>query len=315
MRLRVILILFLAYIALIIFLFIKFSPSEKPDTTADLIPPDSLMFPLGKADSLLAAFNRAFDNGDYDTARRIAKELNDQFPGSPQAESANARLATLDQKGGGQPPLAKKSPPSAKPKAPPKTTPGQPDVSTQPSGKPREPVDLRAQIQENELRLQDALSKMRIARDREQGITWYFNRDVSHYVYKNSLEAYIGRSDEGDVWLRMRIYFTGPEHLDITSYEVYADDREYSISTLYGSMERGRGAGGVWEWYDMQVSPKEMQVINDVMKANRTAIRYIGKTKLWERALTEGEKFRLIEIMEAYKFLNIQKELLAATPK
>ena len=316
MRLRVILILFLAYIALIIFLFIKFSPSEKPDTRADLIPSDSLLFPLSKADSLLAAFNRAFDNGDYDTARRIAKELNDQFPDSPQAQSANARLATLDQKGGGQPPLAKKSPPAAKPKAPPKTTARPPDVSKETSsGKAREPVDLSAQIQANELRLQDALSKTRMVRDRAQGITWYFNRDVSHYVYKNSFEAYIGRSDEGDVWLRMRIYFTGPEHLDITSYDVYADDREYSISTLYGSMDRGRGAGGVWEWYDMQVSPKEMQVINDVMKANRTAIRYIGKTKLWERALTEGEKFRLIDIMEAYKFLNIQKELLAASPK
>ena len=57
MRLRVILILFLAYIALIVFLFIKFSPSEKPDTTADLIPADSLMFALDPADSLLAAFN------------------------------------------------------------------------------------------------------------------------------------------------------------------------------------------------------------------------------------------------------------------
>jgi len=113
----------------------------------------------------------------------------------------------------------------------------------------------------------------------------------------------------------MRIYFNGPERLDINSYDVYADDKVYTISTLYGSMERGKGAGGAWEWYDMQVSPKEMTLINQVMQARRTATRYIGETKIWERALTEGEKLRLIDVMEAYKYLNIQKELLAAAPK
>lgn len=317
MRLRVILILFLAYIALIVFLFIKFSPSEKPDTTADLIPADSLMFTLNPADTLLTAFNRAFDSGDYDKARGIARTLNEKYPGSTQAESANARLASLDTKGTEQPPVARKGGGvSSKPKVPPKA-PSKPVVASTPTSTEEQPsiAELNEKILENEQMLQSALSKMRKKYDGSQGITWYFNKDVSHYVYKNSFETYIGKSDQGEVWLRLRIYFNGPERLNINSYDVYADDKEYTISTLYGTMERGKGPGGAWEWYDMQVSPKEMTVIKEVMKARRTAIRYIGETEIWERALTEGEKMRLIDIMEAYKFLTIQKELLAAAPK
>lgn len=317
MRLRVILILFLAYIALIIFLFLKFSPSEKPEPIADLIPADSLMFTLEPADTLLMAFNRAFDSGDYNKARGIANTLNEKYPGSKQAETANARLATLESKRTEQPPLALRGGgASSKPKTPSKA-PSKPQMVSTPTTTPKQPsiADINEKILENEQNLQNALSKMRKVYDAQQGITWYFNKDISHYVYKNSFEIYIGKSDEGEVWLRMRIYFNGPERLNINSYDVYADDKEYTISTLYGSMERGKGPGGAWEWYDMQVSPKEMTVINQVMKARRTAIRYIGKTKIWERALTEGEKMRLIDVMDAFKYLNIQKELLASAPK
>jgi len=285
MRLRVILILFLAYIALIVFLFIKFSPSEKPETT-DLIPADSLMFALDPADSLLIAFNKAFDSGDYDKARGIARTLNERYPGSKQAEAANARLATLDTKGTEQPPVARRGGGvSSKP-----ATPSKPPVVSTPASTEKQPsiAELNEKILENEQMLQSALSKMRKKYDGSQGITWYFNKDVSHYVYKNSFETYIGKSDQGEVWLRLRIYFNGPERLNINYYDVYADDKEYTISTLYGSMERGKGPGGAWEWYDMQVSPKEMTVIQEVMKARRTAIRYIGETQIWERALTEG---------------------------
>jgi hypothetical protein len=308
---KAILILFLAYIALIAILFIKFSPSEKPAEYGDLIPQDS----LGQADSLLREFNRVFDSGDYEKARDIAGTLNKQFPGSPQAEEANDRLASLDSQGAPKQPLARTSrPASSRPSKPskpvrrPSTTP-----STQPRTQPQtrqQIVDLDEKILENEIKLQEALSKMRKVRDAQQGITWWFNKNVSHYVYKNSFESYIGQSDEGDVWLRIRIYYNGDERLNINSYDVYANDQEYSISTLYGSMERGIGTGGAWEWYDMQATAKEVQLVNQIMKANRTAIRSIGETRIDERALTEGEKLRLRDVIDAYKALMVQKDLL-----
>jgi hypothetical protein len=310
---KAILIIFLAYIALIAILFIKFSPSEQPSEFGDLIPEDSLTFSLSKADSLLAEFNRAFDSGDYEKARDIAGTLNKQFPGSPQAEEADNRLASLDSQGVSKQPLTRTSKPrSSKPK-PSKPVSKPSTATTQPQTQPQPKLsteELTEKILENELKLQDALSKMRKERDARQGITWWYNKNVSHYVYKNSFEAYIGQSDAGEVWLRIRIYYNGEQRLNVNSYDVYADDQEYSISTLYGSMERGKGPGGEWEWYDMQATPKEVQLINQVMKAGRTAVRCIGETKVDERALTEGEKLRLRDVMDAYKALMVQKDLL-----
>lgn len=309
MRLAIIVVLFIVYVIFLIFLFVKIGDQETPRISEPFIE-DSLLVQTGEADNLLAEFMQAFNRGDYDRARQIAATLQEKYPGSPQAEKAARMLADL--KPGASQPVAYKTP-SVKPK----TTPTAP--ATRPTTPEAEQLrskpqigDLSAKIQENEVRLQDALSRMRKERDARQGITWYFNKNVSHYVYKNSFEAYIGQSDAGEVWLRLRIYFTGENPLNINSYQVYADDREYSISTLYGNMEQGSGPRGYWEWYDMQVSPKEMKVINEVMKANRNAVRYIGSKGIWERAMTEGEKLRLSHVMEAYHALLIQKELLSA---
>lgn len=310
MRLAIIVVLFIAYVIFLIFLFVKIGEQDTPRITEPFIE-DSLLVQTGEADNLLAEFMQAFNQGDYDRARRIAAALQEKYPGSPQAEKATQMLAGL--KPETPQPVAYKTPTSSKPKTAPATPATRPAATSreQPASKP-EIGDLSAKIQENEARLQDALSRMRKERDDRQGITWYFNKNVSHYVYKNSFEAYIGQSDAGEVWLRLRIYFTGENPLNINSYQVYADDREYSISTLYGNMEQGSGPRGYWEWYDMQVSPKEMKVINEVMIANRNAVRYIGSKGIWERAMTEGEKLRLSHVMEAYNALLIQKELLSA---
>ena len=129
---KAILIIFLAYIALIAILFIKFSPSEKPSEFGDLIQEDTLTFTLSKADSLLMEFKSAFNSGDYEKAREIAGTLNKQFPGSPQAEEANAMLASLDSQGAPKQPVARTTkPPSTKPK-PSKSVSRPSTVTTQP---------------------------------------------------------------------------------------------------------------------------------------------------------------------------------------
>jgi hypothetical protein len=110
----------------------------------------------------------------------------------------------------------------------------------------------------------------------------------------------------------MRIYHTGDRMLNIESYEINVNDKDYPISTLYGKMERGRGSGGAWEWYDAQVSPKELTMLEEVMQPGPTAIRYIGKNGYFERMMTEPEKLRLKHVLEAYQLLSMQQAYLSS---
>ena len=154
------------------------------------------------------------------------------------------------------------------------------------------------------------MEKLRMVEDTQQQNTWYYNKNISHYVYKNSLEAYIGKNDAGDIWLRMRIYYTGEKPLNIESYEVNVADKDYPISTLYGNMERGRGSAGGWEWYDAQVSAKDLSMLRNVAEVGQTEIRYIGKSGTLRRMMTEPEKLRLSYILEGYDAMVAQKQLL-----
>ncbi|RMF59625.1 MAG: hypothetical protein D6748_06005 [Calditrichaeota bacterium] len=163
-----------------------------------------------------------------------------------------------------------------------------------------------------EPQVQQVLARVKKVRDEENGITWYYNKNISHYVFKNSLEAYVGESDAGDVWLRLRIYYNGEKMLEIDNYEVYADDQIYTISVLTGNIERGKGVKGAWEWFDMQATEKEIAMISRLMNAERAVIRYIGKNGVFERAVGELEKLRLEYMLQLYRILTREQTLLTS---
>ena len=309
--LTVIWVLFLAYIALIFYFFINFGSSSKPET-ASTFTQDS-MLEISPADSLLGAFFNAFEAGDFDEARRLATELKLKHHESPHAQRAADLIVSLDSETATDQPLANTEPEQTKRSpSPPKKTEKKPfkTVSRSTNGNtgaitpPRQFVD--------QIRLDDALQRMRKVYDRQRGISWYYNKNISHYVYKNSFEAYIGMNEEGNVWLRMRIYYTGDDLLNIEAYEVNVNDKDYTITTLYGKMDRGRGSGGAWEWYDAQVSQKELNMIEEVMQPGPTAIRYIGKNGAFERMMTEPEKLRLKHVLEAYQLLSMRQAYLSS---
>ncbi len=321
MRLVAIWFLFFAYVALMVYLYIKVEVPEKPTPNASdsTVVVDTTQSMKNEADSLLAVVYRAYEKEDYDDARRVAAELEEKFPNSSHAEMASRLIAAigkdsslavnqsaeqpLSRTGISSKPRKKTTPQPAKRKVSGKTTPPsstipKPAKSSQPEYSPEQ--------------LQQALAKLRQVRDEETGMTWYFNKFLSHYVYKNSLEAYIGKDDNGGIQLRIRIYYTGEKLLNIDSYEVYADDQVFTISTLSGTIERGKGPMGAWEWFEMLAGEKEIAMLSRVMNADRAAIRYIGDKAIWERSIGELEKLRLSYIMQAYRALESQRELLTS---
>ncbi len=308
-------IFFIAYLATILYLFSKYATSSKDARPASI--ENGLILEENEADSLLAQFFNAFEAGNFDEARQISNLLNEKYPESDHARRAAELIATIEKSDttliANNNPTRTTPPPSLSKtkrrtkKAPPKQAKKVSSRSTKTQG--------QYDVIENERQLRNALEKTRTVRDNQRGITWYYNKNLSHYVYKNSFEIYIGQNDDGDVWLRMRIYYTGKETLNIDVYEINVDDRDYTISTLYGNMQRGTGSGGAWEWYDAQVSAKELRMIEKMSAPGPTEIRYIGKSGTFKRMMTEPEKLRLKHVLTAYRALLKQQVYLSGLTK
>ncbi|HQU74969.1 MAG TPA: hypothetical protein PLG66_21860, partial [Calditrichia bacterium] len=198
----------------------------------------------------------------------------------------------------------------------PKPAATQPVVRQTPPPARKEPTRLQGDLQiverinANKIELDQSLRRMRQVRDEANRVTFYFNKNISHYVYKNSLEIYIIDHDDRPPLLRMRIYYHDTDWLNIRGYEVYADDREYAIPVAPEWIERGRGSGGAWEWCDIPVTASELIAINAVKDASWNAVRYIGERRVFERTMTEDEKLRLAYVLRAYRALEQRESLL-----
>ncbi len=312
-RLRLILTgaLLFAYVILITYFLVTYSP-ENGEITTDWSPTDSLYEDSGdNAPELLAEFMNAYQRGDYDSARQYADSLNTKYPGSLYAKRAEDILAGLESDASDKT-VAQNTPSASKSSDIKKTTARSTKFRSSRSKSSTPKVNKEQLAKENRERLEKAFERLRTVNDNRQQITWHYNKNVSHYVYKNSLEAYIGKNDEGDVWLRMRIYYTGEKPLNIESYEIHVAEKDYPISILYGSMERGKGPRGSWEWYDAQVSSKDLEMLRKVAEVGQTEIRYIGKSGTFRRMMTEPEKLRISYIVDAYNALMAQKQLLSS---
>ncbi len=302
---------FIAYLVTILYFFNKYTSTSTNDGQTSI--ENSLILEENEADSLLAQFFNAFEAGNFEEARKISDLLNEKYPDSDHARRASELIATIEKSDTTRVAInssPKNAPPpsTVKPKKQPKkTTVKRTQKVVSRSTKTQGQYD----VIENERRLRNALEKMRTVRDDQRGITWYYNKNLSHYVYKNSFEIYIGQNDDGDVWLRMRIYYSGKEQLNIDVYEINVDDRDYTISTLYGNMQRGDGSAGAWEWYDAQVASKELRMIEKMSAPGPTEIRYLGKSGTFKRMMTEPEKLRLKYVLTAYRALLKQQNYLS----
>ncbi len=312
MRLVVIWTIFAVYLAIIIYIVYNSSGSNTiqsdpfiTNTDSTVVVDSTFIIPpsVTAVDSLVRLIDNALNTGNIDQARRYYKELLEIDPDSRVAGGARQMIEQAEEE--------RRRRIAAREKTRKNTVTNTRKTSTRSDRQQKENTriaELQQKISNNNIRLENALSRMRTVNNDQQRITWYYIKNVSHYVYKNSFETYIGQSDEGDIWLRMRIYYNGDKWLDIDTYELYADDKLYTISTLYGNMERGRGRAGAWEWFDMKVSAKEIDMIEAVMEAGRSAIRYIGESGSWDRTMTEGEKLRLKYVMDAYNSLQLQSD-------
>lgn len=148
-------------------------------------------------------------------------------------------------------------------------------------------------------RIATATSKMRSDTDEVRDVTFYKDKSTPQYYDVNSFHLYIGKKGN-NVWLRLRIQYTGDDWLFIEKYTIRADDQRFDIDADYFDIERDNGFGAVWEWYDGLVDKRMISIIQAIIDSEKTVLRYEGKQYYSDRTITATEKQALQNVLDAF---------------
>jgi hypothetical protein len=148
-------------------------------------------------------------------------------------------------------------------------------------------------------RIASATSKMRKETDDVRGVTFYEDKSTTQYNNANSFHLYIGQKDAQE-WLRLRIQYAGDDWLFIENYVIKADGQTFDFSPDYSEVERDNGSGGVWEWYDREVTQSDVKMIQAIIASKSTTLRYNGQQYYSDRPITAAEKKALQNVLDAF---------------
>lgn len=147
-----------------------------------------------------------------------------------------------------------------------------------------------------------ALSKMRIQKDSVKNIKWYYDKSSPQYRNRNSFELYAGQESGSSPWLRFNIQYFGEDWLFIKSYFFNIDGETYEINTNYGDVETDNDSQ-VWEWYDVNPTSENIEMIQKIIKSNKTVMRLEGSQYHKDVIITQTQKTALKNVLTVFQGL------------
>ena len=141
-----------------------------------------------------------------------------------------------------------------------------------------------------------------LAKDKDEvtGRTWYRHKTTTQYVDSNSIFAYFGITEDGDVGpLRLKIQYAGDSWVFIERYILRIDDTKETIEADYGDIIRDNDST-VWEYYDVKMDSDLIEVVKKIAASTKTIIRHEGRERYHDRTITAKEKTALSEIIDIY---------------
>lgn len=147
----------------------------------------------------------------------------------------------------------------------------------------------------------DMLTQLRKEYDQVEEVSWYYDKSTPRHIDNNNLLVYIGEKKDLGIWLRLKIRFAANDWLFIDKYTIKVDDKIYEIDPDYNEIKRDNGYGGVWEWYDIMVNEKELEIIKAIISSNKTILRYEGENRINDRTISKQEKAALRNVLNIYK--------------
>ena len=133
-----------------------------------------------------------------------------------------------------------------------------------------------------------AVKKLRKQYDDISGITWYYNPYYTHYNNSNHASIYMGKKENGQPWLRLRMSYYGDGWIffdraflsyDGNTQEIYFDEYRDKKSDNYTEC---------WEWIDVSVDEYILSFLKNMVNGKSVKMRLTGKyTKTHTLSSTE----------------------------
>lgn len=179
------------------------------------------------------------------------------------------------------------------------------------------------QTKEEKIRL-DSISKIEIERldseikNKEKNIivkyddiedrTWYYPKSLPNYSNTMAFYSYAGmRNSDKAVWKRLLIRYHGDDWLFINSITVKTDSNTYRLDALDSKRDHN---ADVWEWIDIEQTPVNDIMIDDIIESKTTKIRFTGTQYHKDWTLGSKEINGLKSMKEFYNLLENRYILL-----
>lgn len=168
-----------------------------------------------------------------------------------------------------------------------------------------EPLAL-AEVKRAEERQQavyrNALKKMRVETDKFNGTKFYTDRSSPYYANYSTFHLYIGKSEDGDPYLRLKVRYSDDDWLFVESASINIDGdvRDLDVGSDW---DRDNGNGDIWEWVDVNATESHLSLVRDIINSKSAVIRYFGDKYRDDRVITGTQKRALQNVLDAYEAL------------
>lgn len=147
-----------------------------------------------------------------------------------------------------------------------------------------------------------ALSKMRVETDKFNGIKFYTDRSTPYYANYSTFHLYIGKSGDGDPYLRFKVRYSDDDWLFVESASINIDG-DVRVLDVGSDWDRDNGSGDIWEWVDVPATESHLSLVRDVINSKSAVIRYFGSQYRDDRTITSAQKRALQNVLDAFEAL------------
>ena len=161
--------------------------------------------------------------------------------------------------------------------------------------------DALAQIKETG---EAALAALNTAYDKVQKITWYKSKSEPKYIDTTCyIYPFIGRADDGETWLRVRLNYTGDSWVFYDNVIFSVDGENSTMKFSYWDITRDNDTD-VWETTVFSPSDSDINLLVSIANSTETIIRFRGSDRYYDHTVTAKEKTAILEVLAAFEYLS-----------
>jgi hypothetical protein len=147
-----------------------------------------------------------------------------------------------------------------------------------------------------------ALKSMRVQTDKFSGNKFYYDRSTPYYANYSTFNLYIGKSPDGDPYLRFKLRYSDDDWLFVNSASININGAVRDLD-VGSDWERDNGSGDIWEWVDVPASSSLLSLIEDVINSKSSVVRFFGSQYRDDRVISSTQKRALRNVLNAYEAL------------